>query len=120
MVKTRSENGQREEECGKEEEREGRRAGNTEGMETRYQLRTYSGGRRVLKSNNNQRATDQVVLPVHKHMLTHIRIGRKWVLGGGRLSHIERGKVKPSVPVLVTRRPQIPPALHPAELLWEP
>lgn len=34
MVKTRTKNVQREEKYGKEEEREGRKAGNTEGTET--------------------------------------------------------------------------------------
>jgi len=50
-------------------------------------------------------------------VLTHIRTDGKWALGGGRLSHVERGRVKPSVAVLATRRPQMPPALHPVELL---
>lgn len=37
----------------------------------RYWLRSYCGGRGVLKRSNNQRATDQVVSPVRKRMLTH-------------------------------------------------
>lgn len=38
----------------------------------RYWLRSCCGGRGVSKRSNNQRATDQVVSPVRKHMLTHM------------------------------------------------
>lgn len=38
----------------------------------RHQLRTYSGGRGSEKNNSNQRAADEVVLLVHKHMRTRM------------------------------------------------
>lgn len=94
MVKTRTENVVREEEYGKEEEK-GKRAGNTEGIKKlKVAAENLQWWEKFLKNNHNQRAADKVVLLVYKHMLTHVIIDRKLVLGGGgtqkkgRLRHL--------------------------------
>lgn len=60
-----------------------------------------------------------MVLLVHKHMLTHMsELTENWYYKEGD-SLAEKGRVKTSVAVLVTRSPQTPPALHAVELQWK-